>query len=167
MSKITTLLLCYTLIILSGCAGIEVSIDKEIEPYLVRAREAAEQFEIGSKGLVSYSFVDSFTDSTGANKAYVGVCKTYEDGSRHVYLKKGWWDLQTDLGRVSLVTHEMLHCEYRMAHTEYGIMGPNIGQTIHAIANLGLEEALFEAFQDKILLGEKDDKHSKDCNHVH
>ena len=158
MSKIVTILLCYILYACSGCATKSITIDKELEEYVLKAQNAAYSIQLPETPQVSYKMVDSFT---GVEGNIIGFCKI-KGNVRTVYIKRSWWSLQNELGRMSLITHEMLHCEYNLGHTQGGLMNPTINGTIHSIYVLGLEGAISEAFEEGIHLSE-DGEH----NHKH
>lgn len=86
------------------------STDVEFKPYVA-------DFEANYNVVVTtpIGFVDSFKDDVGGNK--IGTCTRRVVTSsktivyKYISIKRSYWEEATDVSRLALIYHELIHCE--------------------------------------------------------
>jgi len=86
-------------------------------------------------------------EKNGETRHAVGLCRSLKNGKPYkIYFDKLFWENSSDIERLGLVLHEIMHCSYNMKHTKGGIMHPTIDGTVKSIVKYGFEEAIARAF---------------------
>ncbi|CBW25981.1 hypothetical protein BMS_1100 [Halobacteriovorax marinus SJ] len=56
----------------------------------------------------------NFGDTT--NEEYDGVCNTYSDGTKEIFIKKSWWQSTDSRQKEIMIFHELGHCRLGRDH---------------------------------------------------
>lgn len=106
-----------SILLLSGCAPLKPLTPGQIDPAFlpqVMVYEAAK----GSK--INPVIVMKFGD-TGD---FVGICRSYSDGRRDIFINQIYWDHSSHELRQELIFHELSHCDLGQDHRgEIGLNG--------------------------------------------
>lgn len=112
-------LLLLSLFILITACGQELSsrkndtTDPALAPFVSRFEQAGKNYDPSfSVGDVPVNFGEI------ENPLHKGVCVTYTDGTKEIFIKKDWWDVQGDEFRESLIFHELGHCSLGREHKD-------------------------------------------------
>jgi len=102
---------------------------------------------IAPYSLPKVSLIDDLAlNVEGISASTIGVCRSLVNGKPiEILIDTGFWNRATELKKLTLVAHEMLHCMYGLDHSDKGLMYPSIHVALHDVAVEGIEVALANA----------------------
>lgn len=106
--------------------------------------EIRSQYPKASPHLVKHIVITDDFEVEGYSDA-VGVCRILDDGHNtplELVIRESSWDRMDRDGKVALVAHELLHCDWSLDHADDGLMHPYHRRSKHEIQKYGLLDAL-------------------------
>lgn len=116
LNKFYNTLQYFTIAILISSCGCRVlvgsvEIDESAMPYVM---EFEHTFKTST--VVAISINDDFAFN---NEKEIGHCSYGAGKPKAIHIRKSWWDKSGELDREQLIFHEMGHCVFGLAHSDY------------------------------------------------
>lgn len=88
------------------------STDAEIRPYVAEVEQL-----LNITAGTNIGFVDEL-EKESVGVCYIKVVPIFNDAITYkwILIKRGYWNKATDRARLSLIIHELLHCDYNIPH---------------------------------------------------
>ena len=80
-------------------------VDPDVAPYVADFEDIY--------GVVIWDIPITFDDLEGN---YIGICRTWDNGYREIFLDKDNWENSYEIERYAVVFHELGHCQFGLKH---------------------------------------------------